>query len=99
VCNHKTAGRWGRIWTAWAYTAAGSFAALEAYGLVTEGPDATLSIYLRRRAGLLEPCAHSRLGRLAIVGFSGWLAAHLGWGRFGIAPRRHTHRHNQEVPS
>lgn len=88
MCSHRTAGRYGRLWTAWASAALGSFAVIEAYGLITEGPDATLSTYLRRRAGLLEPCVHSRLGRAAVLTFCAWLAAHIGFGRLGVAPRR-----------
>jgi hypothetical protein len=87
MCDHRVSGRHGRLWTVWASAALGSFTVLEVYGLITEGPDATLSTYLRRRAGLLEPCAHSTLGRAVILAFAGWLAAHLGWGRVGL-PRR-----------
>ncbi len=92
MCTHRTAGRWHTTWTAWLALSIGSFAALEVYGLVSEGADATLSHHLRRRAGLIEPCAHSRLGRLAICAFAAWLAAHLGFGRLGIAPAPRRHR-------
>lgn len=91
MCSHRVAGRYGRMWTAWTSAAVGSFAVLEVYGLIADGPDATLSTYLRRRAGLVEPCAHSRMGRLAILGFAAWLGAHLGFGRLGIAPPRRKH--------
>jgi hypothetical protein len=89
LCSHKTIGRWNTRWSIWSSAAVGSFAVLEVYGLVTEGPDATLSTFLRRRAGLIEPCAHSAIGRVAILAFAGWLAAHLGWGKAGL-PRRVT---------
>lgn len=88
MCNHRTEGRWGRVWDAWGVAALGSFAALETYGLVTEGSDATLSTYLRRRAGLLVPCRHTRWGRLFLIGFAVWLVAHIGWGKFGVGVRR-----------
>lgn len=91
MCSHRASGRYGRIWTAWASAAIGSFAVIEVCGLITDGPDSTLSTYLRRRAGLLEPCVHSRLGRAAILCFSAWLAAHLGFGRLGFAPSRKQH--------
>ncbi|HEY9415058.1 MAG TPA: hypothetical protein VIQ30_09895 [Pseudonocardia sp.] len=92
MCTHRTAGRWHTTWTSWLALSIGSFAALEVYGLVSEGADATLSHHLRRRAGLLEPCPHTRLGRAAVVGFSAWLAAHIGFGRCGWAPARRTSR-------
>lgn len=82
---------WWRVWTTFTTAFIGGFALLESAGLVTEGVEGTWSHWWRQLLGQLEPCRHSTAGRVVIVAFCAWLAAHLGWGRFGVAPRRPRH--------
>jgi broad specificity phosphatase PhoE len=91
LCNHKTVGRWGRAWTRYAQAALGGFLVLETTAIVTGG--ITLSTFLQRLFGLekAEPCHHSTAGRVFVLGFAAWLAAHIGFGKFGLGawvPRR-----------
>lgn len=90
MCNHRTAGRWGRFWAWFTGIVLAVFTVAEAYGLVTEGSDAAYSTFIRRGIGALEPCTHSRLGRFSLVALLIWAGAHLGWGKFGISPRPRT---------
>jgi hypothetical protein len=85
MCNHRTVGFWGRFWTWFARVVVGVFVTAETIGLVTVGDEATLSFDLQTKAGTTAvPCRHTITGRFVIVAFCVWLAAHLGWGRFGI---------------
>lgn len=84
MCDHRAKGGFGRAWSLLVTSWLVSFFAVEIYGLITVGSDATLSTFLRRRAGLLEPCRHSLTGRTVIVAVGLWLIAHLGWGRWGF---------------
>lgn len=91
MCEHRTTGRWGRIWTRYLTVVLTGFGVLEGIALATDGTPATLSYYLRRAAGLeTTDCRHAHAGRAVILGFLGWAAAHLGWGVLGIGghPRR-----------
>lgn len=87
MCSHRPSGKWARIWSVWIAAAVGSFIVLEGSGIADAGTRGTLSAYLRHLAGLEPRCRHMHLGRLALVGFFGWLIAHLGWGSFGYLPR------------
>lgn len=99
MCSHRSRGHFDRMWSRLIAAWLSSFAVAEIYGLVAVGPEATLTYHLRRRAGLLEPCRHSTAGRLVILAFSAWLAAHLGYGRFGVAPPARLHRcHTPQGP-
>lgn len=86
MCEHRASDRWSRFW-GWAVVVwTVSFAVPEAVGLIRVGPEATLSHFLQRRAGVLEPCSHTPLGRFVVVTVGLWLIAHLGWGLAGWAP-------------
>lgn len=88
-CAHRTAGRWGRVWSLWLIGAAGSFAVAETVALATDGVPATLSAYLRRGAGLEPVCdRHGRVGRGVIVAACTWAALHLAYGVLGLRGRR-----------
>ena len=84
TCAHRTTGRWGKVWTTWLALTVGSFTIAETVALLTEGEQATLSLYLRRAAGLAPPCRHSHVGRALIFAALAWTAAHLAWGVLGI---------------
>lgn len=100
MCEHRGRDPWSRLWgrilVAWIV----SFLVPEVVGLIRVGPEATLSHYLQRRAGVLEPCRHTPLGRFVILTACAWLAAHIGWGKFGTGVLRpHSARtHQQESP-
>lgn len=83
MCHHRSVGKWRKWWAAWSLTVLSTFLTAEIIGLVTVGPEATLSYDIQCRAGTDEPCPHTALGRLVIVAFFAWATAHLGWGRFG----------------
>jgi hypothetical protein len=82
MCQHRTSGRWGRIWTAYLV----AFGVLEVAALSTKG-GVPATGYLRRLGGLEPACEHGHLGRGALLVFLGWAALHLGWGLFGWRPR------------
>jgi hypothetical protein len=91
MCSHRSVTRWHRFWARWVITVLISFLVPEIYGLVTVGPEATCSAWCWHRLGVMVPCRHTRLGRAAVLCFSAWLGAHLGFGRLGVAPRRRHH--------
>lgn len=87
-CAHRTAGRWGRVWSVWVIGTTASFAVAETVALCTDGVPGTLSAYLRRAAGLEPACAHGRVGRGVILAACAWTAAHLSYGVLGLRGRR-----------
>jgi hypothetical protein len=91
MCSHRTDGRWGRIWTRFCQAFLIGFVGIETAAIVTGG--ITLSGFLRRLFGLdeAEQCEHTHAGRVFVLSFATWLAAHIGFGKFGIGawlPRR-----------
>lgn len=91
MCEHRIAERWSRMWEVFLLVVLGGFAVLEGASMATGRP--TLSIYLRRLAGLQTGhCRHSRYGRLGIVAFLSWATLHLGWGLLGVGPKRRVRR-------
>lgn len=82
MCSHRTEGPFGRAWRRFCVAALGGFIVLETTAIATGG--ITLSTFLQRLFGLEEhePCRHTQAGRVFVVGFAAWLAAHIGFRRF-----------------
>ena len=94
MCTHRGRDRWSRLWSRLCIAWVVSFIVPEVYGLIRVGPEATLSHYLQRLSGSAVPCRHTTLGRTVVCAFSLWLAAHIGWSRFGSGGRLTCRRKN-----
>lgn len=93
MCSHRPEGPYGRIWAGFVRAVLCGFALIEGSALVFGG--LTLSSCLRRWAGLEdpEPCRHTVPGRAAVCVFAVWLAAHIGWRRFGVGGKVFAPKH------
>lgn len=75
--------RWRRFWAVWTALVLGSGIGLDTVAYVRHGWDATLTASVRRWSGLEPVCSRGRFGQTLLLGFFGWLGAHLAFGILG----------------
>lgn len=86
MCTHRVTSRWGRIWDVYTGVVVAGFVAIETYGLLTEGSEATYSHTWQTMVGAIVPCRHTLVRRGLVITIAVWLVAHLGFGKAGWAP-------------
>jgi hypothetical protein len=80
-------GTWAKVWAVWVVTTILTGAVFDIIASLFGGYDSTLTCHVRKWSQIEPEGQYARVGRVCIVGFFLWAAAHLGWGVLNPIPR------------